>query len=155
MDPETVTTLVQTAGGAAGALKTILETITAARGQVKSNKEADAKLSEAIDLAIDLRSRLVDLQEKAFRLQKELDDLHAENVKLREDIRREKEGTTERQKYQLKKAGGSTVYVREDQPGVYYCTTCGAKGHWIPLQPESIKVLGTHSCGQCHTLYRL
>jgi len=158
MDPESVTALIQTTAGAAGAIKTVLGVIAAARAQVKDNKEADNKLSEASELVLELRSRLFDLQEKALHLQQEYAGLLRENMELREDIRREQARTTERQKYKRKQVGGSVLIMHNDDPSTLFCPACfETKDRTIPLQDHSREgaIHGSYYCPACQERYRI
>lgn len=149
MDAELLTTTIT---GIAGAAKATVEAISAILAKTKGNREAEKATREALTLGDDLLMRLLKLEEVAL-------SLHAENAKLRADIRREEAGATEREKYKTQQVGGATVLVREDQPGTYYCTTCGAEDHFIPIQAHPLATttrrFPSHRCPKCTTPYRL
>jgi len=156
MDPETVTAMVLTAKGAAGAIKGVIDAIGAARAQVKDNKEADKKLSDFLDLVIELRTRILALQEKAFDFQKDLGELQSENMKLREEIRSKEERAADRQKYQRKQVGRAVLMVHSDDPSAYFCPACfETKERPIPLQNRSnpMSHSGTYLCPSCDARY--
>lgn len=148
-------TLVQTAGGVAGTVKTIADAISSLRGQGK-DKEAEKRLSDTLDLVMDLRSRVFDLQEKALSLQQKLADLQGENMQLREQIRAKEEGSADRENYERCNVGKSVVVVRKDNPNMYLCATCFEKGDKVYLskQPDiSRRITGiSHTCPKCSSL---
>jgi septal ring factor EnvC (AmiA/AmiB activator) len=158
MDPETLATLAQAAGGAAGAVKTVVEALTLTRGKVKGNREAEEQLSESIQLVLDLQTRLLDLQAKAFSLQGELSKLQEQNTQLREQIREEEKRSADRKQYQRKKVGQATVVVSEEDPETYFCPTCFEKSkQTVAIQSHPMRggSFGSHYCYTCKTSFRI
>jgi chromosome segregation ATPase len=148
MDADLLTTIT----GLAGAAKTSIEAIRAALGTKGRGAE------KALAPIADLQARVFELQEVALRLQRELAEAQEENAKLRTQIRQKEEGAAERQNYQRKQIGQSTVLARDDEPGTYYCTTCQAThGRYVPLQPmpRNFRSMGSHRCTVCNTIYQL
>jgi hypothetical protein len=143
--------IVAEIGGMAGAAKTVVETLALLRTKTKGDREAQQALLQASETALDLQSRILELKEKVLSLQEE-------NSKLREQIRSHEVGALERQKYQRKQVGRATVMIREDEPGIYYCSTCYANGKHMPLQLAAAGfggVFGSHHCPQCDSYFAI
>jgi hypothetical protein len=145
MDPVTLATITTLVGATKTGIDATLAVLSRAKG-----RDAEKAAKEALTLVSDLQTRILQLQEVAFRLQEE-------NAHLRADIRQKEERATDRQKYKRKQVGQSTVLVLEDEPDTYYCTTCEAThGRYVPLQPmpRNFRRLGSHRCTVCQTIYQ-
>jgi hypothetical protein len=149
MDPTTLATIT----GLAGAAKTSIEAIRAALGARGGG--AWKKLAPVI---MDLQTRVLELQEIAFRLGRELAQAHKENVqaqeenaRLREQVRQEHERAADRECYERRRIGESVVVVRKDDPQTYLCATCFEADARVYLTklPSSDRDVGTHYCHKC------
>ncbi len=152
MDPVTVATI----SGIAGAMKATIDAALAILSKVKG-RDAEKAAKDALALVSELNTRLLQLQEIAFRLHREKAEAVEENAQLRAEIRQEKERTADRQLYQRQQVGKSWVLVRADQPGTYFCEVClESKGQGIPLTEltREFNFAGTHKCPSCKGYFR-
>ncbi|HVT61027.1 MAG TPA: hypothetical protein VHR45_21875 [Thermoanaerobaculia bacterium] len=145
MDPETLATIT----GLAGAAKASIEAIRAALGTRGRGSGKPAK--ETLGLIDDLQARILQLQEIALRLSRELAQAQEENTQLREQVRQKEERAADRERYEQRRVGQSVVVVAKENPEVYLCATCfeaGAKVYLTKL-PRLARNVGTHSCPRC------
>lgn len=151
MDAETLATITTLAGAA----KTTIEAIRAA---LSGSKGREAKASDALGLIADLQSRVLALQEIAFRLHQEkmqaVQEKNAaleENGKLREQVRQKEERAANRERYERRRLGQSVVVVLPEEPEVYLCATCFEAGEKVYLSrvPRELQDMGTHRCQKC------
>src|SRR5215467_5351611 len=100
--------------------KTILETIKSARSKSK-NSEVEKSLSEALEQIFSLQTGMIDLQAKILALQEE-------NSRLTKKVREEEERAADRERYEIRQLGQSTVVVDKQNPKTYLCATCFEAG---------------------------
>ena len=153
MDPATIATIT----GLAGAAKATIDTVRAVLEKAKG-RNAEKATREALGLVDGLQARVFELQEIAFRLHqekvqalKEKQEALEENTQLRKQIRAKEEGATDRERYELRRVGKSTVRVAKDDPDTYLCATCFEAGTKVYLTETSrdFRAEGTHYCPTC------
>ena|ERR1700709_268913 len=154
MDPATIATIA----GLTGAAKTTVETVRLILEKAKG-RDAEKAAKEALGLVMELNTRLLQLQEIAFRLHEEKAQAVEENTQLRKEIRHKEEWVAEGKKYKGKKVGHSLFLVHEDDPDLFYCPTCfRTKQALITVQPYSgryapIGSIGGYQCNSCGTRF--
>jgi hypothetical protein len=119
MDTETLATIT----AAAGTVKPILEAIRAALSGAKG-REAEKKAQEALGLVPNLQARILQLQEIALRLGRELSESQEKNHQLSEQIRQKEEWTAERERYEYKTGGNTVTLVSKENPHMRICVAC-------------------------------
>lgn len=146
MDPVTIAAI----SAAASATKSTIDALSAILSRIKG-RDAEKAAPEAQLLIADLNTRLLALQEIAFRLHQEKAEALEENAKLRAEIRQKEEGAADREHYELRKVGSSVVVVHKSDPNTYLCATCYEAGRKVYLTKlsRSFRGMGTHLCPQC------
>lgn len=142
MDPATVATIT----GLTGAVKTTVETVRLVLEKAKG-REAEKGAKEALGLVSELQTRILQLQEVAFRLQED-------NAQLRAQIRQKEEGAADRERYETRYLGSSPVKVSKEDPGAYLCFTCFEAGQKVALSklPADMSDVASHYCPKCEGL---
>lgn len=146
MDPVTLATITGVAGAAKATIETVLAVLSKGKG-----RDAEKATKEASALIVDLQTRLLQLQEMAFRLHQEKVQALEENASLRAQIRQKEEGAADRERYEMRRVSQSVVMVPKDDPTIYLCATCfeaGKKVYLTKLDPD-FQDMGTHLCPKC------
>ena len=139
MDPATAATIASLAGAAKTGFDAVRSVLEKAKG-----RGAEKAAKEALGLVSDLQTRLLQLQEVAFRLQEE-------NAQLRAQVRQKEEGAADRERYERRRIGSSVVVVAKDDPDIPLCATCFEAGQKVFLTKlaDGFDAMGTHFCPKC------
>ena len=146
MDAEILTTITGVAGATKATIEAIRAALTAGKGRA-----VGAAAQEALGLVGELQTRILQLQEIAFRLHQEKAQALEESAQLRAQIRQKEEGAADRERYEMHRVRQSVVMVPKNDPTIYLCATCfeaGQKVYLTKLDPD-FQDVGTHLCPKC------
>ena len=150
-------------GSIAATSKTLAETIEKVRGKGAKAKEAHAILTEAQELAISVRSGILDLQEKVLQLREEKADLQDQirvvvkkSEELTDKLRAKESWATKREGYERRLMGQSTVMVEKESPEILLCPTCfeAERLAFLTRLGWDAEPIGTHLCPICKATFR-
>lgn len=123
-----------------------LRTLTGGSGD-KQDPEVTQALLQAQELASSLQAGVFDLQKENLQAEAGLLKAQAQIAELEAENRKLQDRSDERKAYRVTQFRKGVVLMKDSEPDVPYCSTCGSEEHYVTLQPGGNRAY--HHCPRC------